>query len=259
MASSSTRAVPRAVFFDVGDTLLDTSAMLDSAIFTALVPIDPTRTIEDVRAAVLASGEALPTRQPPFYEAKSNARWWVERYRAVGVALGLEGNALERFLSIVTEGHFGGDALHVEPDAPASLARLEARGVALGVISNWDDTLDWILERKGLRRFFREVVVSSAFGRAKPDRAIFAYALEQIGARADEAWHVGDDPEADALGAARAGLHAMLLDPHDLYRSLETDRIARAPSLTAAVDIILGESQASAARPAGPGHRPRSW
>jgi putative hydrolase of the HAD superfamily len=113
--------------------------------------------------------------------------------------------------------------------------------------------LEWILERKGLRRFFRVVVISSVLGRAKPDRAIFAHALDEIGARADEAWHVGDDPEADALGAVRAGLRAVLLDPHDLYRRLESDRIARAPSLTGAVDILLGESQASGGAASGSG------
>ena len=81
--------LPRAVFFDVGDTLLDTSAMLDSALYTALVPIDPARTIADVRQAVLASGAEMPTRQPPFWEVRGNVDWWVARYRAIGVALGL--------------------------------------------------------------------------------------------------------------------------------------------------------------------------
>ena len=231
---------PSAVFFDVGDTLLDTSAMLDSAIFTALVPIDPARTIEHVRAAVKASGETMPTRQPSFHEVRGNVRWWNERYRAVAVALGLEGDALERFLATVTESHFGGDALHVVPDAPASLARLASRGIALGVISNWDDTLEAILERKGLRRFFRTVIASTAIGLAKPDPRIFEYALDEIGAPAAAAWHVGDDPEADAIGAARAGLHALLLDPHDLYRALEAHGIARATTLTLATDRILG-------------------
>lgn len=233
--------LPRAVFFDVGDTLLDTSAMLDSAIFTALVPIDPTRTIADVRAAALASGAAMPTRQPPFHEVRGNVAWWVERYRAIGAQLGLEGEDLERFLATVTAGHFGGDGLHVVPDAPAALARLAARGILLGVISNWDDHLGSILERKGLLPFFRTVVASTAVGHAKPDRRIFEYALGELGVAANEAWHVGDDPNADALGAARAGLHALFLDPHNLYRNLEVHGIARAATLTGAVDRILGE------------------
>jgi len=234
--------LPRAVFFDVGDTLLDTSAMLDSAIFTALVPIDPTRTIADVRAAAAASGAAMPTRQPPFHEVRSNIAWWVERYRAIGAQLGLDGDDLERFLATVTEGHFSGDGLQVVPDAPAALGRLAARGILLGVISNWDDRLGTILERKGLLPFFRTVVASTAVGRAKPDRRIFEFALREIGVEAGEAWHVGDDPNADALGAARAGLHALFLDPHDLYRNLEREGIVRAATLTGAADRILGET-----------------
>lgn len=234
-------APPRAVFFDVGDTLLDTSRMLDGALYTALVPLDPSRTIADVRDAVARSGEALPERQPPFHEARENARWWIDRYRRVGEALGLSGDALGRFVATVSEGHFAGDALHVVADAPAALARLAARSIPLGVISNWDDTLEAILERKGLRRFFRVVVASTAIHRAKPDRRVFEHALALLEVGAEGSWHVGDDPTADALGAARAGLGAVLLDPFDLYPKLDGRGVVRVKSLTAAVDSILGE------------------
>jgi HAD superfamily hydrolase (TIGR01509 family) len=233
--------LPRAVFFDVGDTLLDTGAMLDGALFTALVPIDPTRTIEEVRAAVARSGEALPVRQPPFREVSANTAWWVDRYRRIGEELGLAHDSLLTFVATVAEGHFQGDALQVVPDAPAALARLAARGIALGVISNWDDTLEPILMRKGLHRFFRVFVASTLLHRAKPERAIFEHALAQMGVAAGEAWHVGDDPTADALGASRAGLTAVLLDPFDLYPHLDGARIVRAKSLTAAADRILDE------------------
>jgi FMN phosphatase YigB (HAD superfamily) len=231
--------LPRAVFFDVGDTLLDTSAMLDSALYTALVPLDPTRTIDDVRRAVAASGATLPVKRPPFHEVKDNAAWWIDRYRRVGEALGLDATALERFIATVGAGHFGGDPLVVVPDAPAALARLAALGIPLGVISNWDDTLEAILERKGLRRFFRACIASTAIHRAKPDRAIFAHALAQLGVAASDAWHVGDDPDADARGAARAGMRAVLLDPHGMYARMEGGPIARARTLTEAVDRIL--------------------
>lgn len=231
--------VPRAVFFDVGDTLLDTSAMLDSALYTALVPLDPARTIDEVRAAVARSGEALPQRQPPFYEVRENAAWWIDRYRRVGQELGLAGKALERFVTTVSDGHFQGDALHVVPDAPAALARLAARGIALGVISNWDDTLEPILRRKGLHPFFRVFVASTLLGMAKPDPRIFEHALSLLGVEARDAWHVGDDPTADALGARRAGMRAVLLDPYDMYARLEAAGVVRARSLTEAVEAIL--------------------
>jgi putative hydrolase of the HAD superfamily len=230
---------PRAVFFDVGDTLLDTSAMLDSALYTALVPIDPARTIEDVREAVRVSGDTLPTRQPPFWEVRGNVDWWIGRYRAIGVALGLTGESLERFLDTVTHGHFEGDPLHVVPDAPAALGRLQRAGVTLGVISNWDHTLNAILSKKGLGHFFKVVVASTTFGDAKPSKKIFMHALSLAGVEASEAWHVGDDPDADALGAVRAGLRAVLLDPHNLYASLEARGVVRASNLIEAVDRIL--------------------
>jgi putative hydrolase of the HAD superfamily len=238
----------RAVFFDVGDTLLDTSAMLDAALYTALVPIDPARTIEDVRAAVARSGEALPQRRPPFHVARENAAWWVDRYRRVGVALGLTGASLERFVTTVSESHFQGDALHVVPDAPPALRRLAERGIALGVISNWDDTLERILERKGLRRFFRAVVVSTSIGHAKPDRRVFAHALEVLGVAAAEAWHVGDDPTCDALGAVRAGMRAALLDPLDLHGRLDGTGVVRVRSVGQAVERILGDGPTNMTR-----------
>ncbi len=233
------RPTPRAVFFDVGDTLLDTSAMLDSALYTALVPLDPTRTIADVRRAVEESGATLPVKRPPFHEVKDNAAWWVDRYQRIGEALGLDDAAVDRFVTTVSAGHFGGDPLVVVTDAPAALTRLAERGIALGVISNWDDTLEAILEKKGLRRFFRACVASTALHRAKPDRRIFEHALGLLGVDAADAWHVGDDPTADALGARRAGMNAVLLDPHGLYPNLEREGVVRARSLTEAVDRIL--------------------
>lgn len=231
--------LPRAVFFDVGDTLLDTSAMLDSALYTALVPLDPMRTIDEVRAAVARSGEALPQRQPPFYEVRGNASWWVDRYHRIGEELGLAGDPLRRFVATVSEGHFGGDALHVVPDAPAALQRLAGHGIPLGVISNWDDTLEPILEKKGLHHFFRLFVVSTLLGRAKPDPRIFEHALALMGVEAHDACHVGDDPTADAVGARRAGLRAILLDPFELYARLDESGIIRVPSLSQAVETIL--------------------
>ena len=236
----STR-LPRAVFFDVGDTLLDTSAMLDAALYTALVPIDPARTIDEVRAAVARSGDSLPQRCPPYHVARENADWWVDRYRRVGVELGLDGAALARFVDTVAEGHFRGDPLHVVPDVPPALRRLAARGIPLGVISNWDDTLEPILVKKGLHRFFKVFVASGMLGSAKPDRRVFEHALEAMGVAPAEAWHVGDDPTADALGAVRAGLHAVLLDPHDMYASLEDLGVVRAKSVGTAVGRILGD------------------
>ena len=103
-------------------------------------------------------------------------------------------------------------AFRAYPDVPPALAGLAARGVRLGLISNWDCSLPQILAGLGLEHPPEVIVVSSLCGCEKPDPAIFAEALRRAGAAPHEAVHVGDSYENDFLGASRAGLRALLLD-----------------------------------------------
>jgi putative hydrolase of the HAD superfamily len=99
-------------------------------------------------------------------------------------------------------------SLEFEPahHAEEALEALAARGLALGVVSNWDCTLPRHLETLGLARFFAVVVTSAEAGAAKPDPRIFAAALERLGTAPERTIHVGDG-RSDELGAAAAGLH----------------------------------------------------
>lgn len=97
------------------------------------------------------------------------------------------------------------------PDAEPALRAWRAEGAALAVVSNWDRSLHGVLEATGLRGLVDVVLTSAEEGMAKPDPGLFARALTRLGARAADSLHVGDDPEADARGAAAAGLGALLL------------------------------------------------
>jgi putative hydrolase of the HAD superfamily len=97
------------------------------------------------------------------------------------------------------------------PDAAPALAALRERGLSLVVVSNWDHSLHERLEETGLAPLVDGAVASAELGRAKPDRAIFAHALELAGAPARAALHAGDSPEADVDGALAAGLRAVLV------------------------------------------------
>ena len=90
----------------------------------------------------------------------------------------------------------------LEPGALETVRRLQARGLALCVVSNWDCGLAEHLERLGLRL---PVVTSAEAGAAKPDPAIFTLALERLRVAPERALHVGDSP-ADEAGAAAAGM-----------------------------------------------------
>jgi putative hydrolase of the HAD superfamily len=98
------------------------------------------------------------------------------------------------------------------PEVPGVLAALRDRGVARVVVSNWDVSLHDVLERTKLRPLVDAVVTSAEFGAAKPDRAIFARALELAGGVAPaDAVHAGDDLHADVEGARAAGIAAVLV------------------------------------------------
>ncbi|HEY7267104.1 MAG TPA: HAD-IA family hydrolase [Solirubrobacterales bacterium] len=98
------------------------------------------------------------------------------------------------------------------PDAAPALRELGDRGLRLVCVSNWDCSLDSVLERCGLRELLVGAVSSAVAGARKPDPAIFAPALELAGVGPERALHVGDTPEEDVEGARAAGIRPLLLD-----------------------------------------------
>ena len=106
------------------------------------------------------------------------------------------------------------DALrfHAHQDALDLLDALDARGIPVVIVSNWDCGLAGHLERIGVAHRVAGVVASAAVGAEKPEAAIFRAGLELAGCAADEAVHCGDDPVCDLHGARRAGILGVLLD-----------------------------------------------
>lgn len=86
-----------------------------------------------------------------------------------------------------------------------ALARLDAAGVPMVCVSNWDVSLPGHLERLGIGRYLRGVVTSGAVGVAKPDPRIFDPAVALLEVPRDAIGHVGDEP-VDRAGALASGL-----------------------------------------------------
>jgi putative hydrolase of the HAD superfamily len=105
----------------------------------------------------------------------------------------------------------GADPWVVYPDAYHSLERWRAKGIELGVISNFDSRIYTVLDALALADFFSTVTTSAEVGAAKPDPKIFAAALEKHDCDPAEAWHVGDSYEDDYEGARAAGMRGIWL------------------------------------------------
>ncbi|HVR83055.1 MAG TPA: HAD-IA family hydrolase [Planctomycetota bacterium] len=97
-------------------------------------------------------------------------------------------------------------------DVEPALRTLRARGIKIGIISNWDTRLRTISDGLGLTPMVDFLIISAEAGVRKPSPGIFRLALEKAGVRPEEAVHVGDLPEEDGEGARRAGLRPVLID-----------------------------------------------
>ena len=67
--------------------------------------------------------------------------------------------------------------------------------------------------------YFEKIVISGAFGRGKPDAAIFEYALSLMDLKSDEAIMVGDNLMTDILGASRVGMKSVWINRHEKERN----------------------------------------
>lgn len=94
------------------------------------------------------------------------------------------------------------------------LERLKKR-FELAVITNTHDPalVPDHLEGMGVSHLFRRVVTSVEFGTRKPAPDIFRHALSLLDVAAERCVYVGDNYEADYLGARAAGIRTLLIDP----------------------------------------------
>lgn len=113
----------------------------------------------------------------------------------------------------------------VPADVVPALQRLSALGLKLVVASNANGALHRMFDRVGLTQYFHCVCDSFVEGVEKPDPRFFQAVLDRSGAAATSTMHVGDLYYVDVVGARASGLRAMLIDPFDLYKEYDVDRV----------------------------------
>jgi len=146
-----------------------------------------------------------------FNAHPEGARGWWQRFLA-RFCEHLEAPPPSRFAAAELFHRFGtAAAWEVYPEVPEVLDALRARGLRLGVISNWDTRLPELLRQLDLARRLDVLAYSSAVGVEKPDSRIFRRALRELGVEPRAALHVGDSRLEDLEGAIAAGMRALLL------------------------------------------------
>ena len=202
------RAHPDVIFFDVGGTLLNFSVE-PSELFSRILASHGVNVAPSVLYKTMREVEAqFPL--PLGISAASEGAYWrayddqiLEATRVPRVP-GLLDEIQRRFREELT--------LDCFPESAEVLEALARRGIPLGVISNASHGILGDLDRNGIRRFFEHVIYSQSVGVAKPDAKIFREALARFRVAPDRAWHVGDNVEADIVGARAVGIRPILVD-----------------------------------------------
>lgn len=95
----------------------------------------------------------------------------------------------------------------MRPEVPVVLDALRKMGIKIGLISNVCSRgqVPLNLEKYGIKSYFDPIVLSSEYGRRKPDPAIFQYAAWLAKVPAGHSLYIGDRITRDIIGAQRAG------------------------------------------------------
>jgi putative hydrolase of the HAD superfamily len=205
----------QAVLFDATGTLLDPLEPVGETYSRFArdfgVEIDP-RCIADAFRRILRGARPRVFEDAAVDEIPAlERRWWRELVRGTIRAAdsSVQFDDFEGFFAALFEHFEKPDAWVLRAGARQALAALHGDGYPLGLVSNFDYRLLDILEGLALTEFFSSIKIPASCGMAKPGSAIFAAALEQLGATADRALYVGHDPELDLAAAARAGLRTL--------------------------------------------------
>lgn len=205
------RVRPRAAFFDAGGTLVHVDYARVGAAVRRVVGRAPTaRALLEAEYAGRAAVEAAMATDGT---GTDGSRWAVH-FAAMLAALGFSADEIRVVSPAIRDEHARSNLWTLTDSGTAEgLATLRRRGLVVACISNADGTVDRVLDRAGLLAELAFVVDSGAVGVEKPDPRIFEIALERAGVAPSEALHVGDLYPVDVVGARRAGLVPVLVDP----------------------------------------------
>lgn len=236
-------SVPRAVFFDAGNTLVRMNYRVIAGELAARgIPVSPIQVqAAEWRARVRLDGEVL-ARIPPGASTESGST----SGRYVAYLLEELGVTDAATLAAMAEWRAGynppvGLWDTADPEAEAALGLLRGAGLRAAVISNSNGSVRGLLEALGLARHLDFVIDSAEVGVEKPNPAIFRLALARAGLEPAEVVYVGDLYSVDVLGARAVGMGTVLLDPGGCWGERGCPA---ARGLLAAVRLIVGESDA---------------
>ena len=233
----------QAVFFDAGETLVYPHPSFAELFADVLReqghPLDPAEVQRVVHVSsdrfneLMGSEEAVNWSTSP----ERSRALWDSVYRMFLSETGAPERDHDRLVRALYERFSDLASYRLHPDVLPTLERLRGTDLVLGLISNFEDWLERLLEALQVGRFFEVTVISGIEGVEKPDPRIFRIALERAGVPAEASLYVGDNPVFDVKAAESVGMRAVLIDRRGRHQDAAVTSIASLEDLPRAAGI----------------------
>ena len=208
---------PKAILFDLDDTILSASSHRSSAmadVADRYAPSVPGVSADDLLAALRDGASHYWSDQSRHRRGRLNP---TEATRAIAeTALANLGasDAASLAADIARDYMAAQDAaLKPFPGAIETLRRLREMRMPLALITNGGaEGQRGKVVRFDLERYFDCIVIEGEFGVGKPDERVYRHALSELNAAPQDAWMVGDNLEWEIAVPQELGLYAVWVD-----------------------------------------------
>jgi len=216
-------ALPRAILFDLDDTILVSFGPAESqwqrvlgAYTDHLAPLTPAAAL----AAIMDSSRDLwadPVQHKHWRHRIVDARRRIVADAFAALAAGGHASPERALCNEIADSY---NALHDAelecfPGAHDTLDQLKDLGVKLALITNGAaEPQRAKVVRFALEHRFDHIQIEGEHGFGKPEERAYTHAMEMLGVTARETWMVGDNLEWEIAAPQRLGIHAIW---HDGY------------------------------------------
>jgi putative hydrolase of the HAD superfamily len=208
--------LPRAICFDLDDTLIDFSSNVLTAwdeacaLASASTGLDGAGLAREVRRVRdWYWGDPGRHTQGRQDLRSASAEIVTLAIEALGVTpqAGLPRRIADHYRDLREDG------ITIMPGSLDLLDRLRAEGVALALVTN-GSTADQRakIARFDLERRFDHIQIEGEFGIGKPHEAVYRHVVERLGIPGDASWFVGDNLEWDVTSPQRLGFTGIWVD-----------------------------------------------
>ena len=208
----------RALFFDLGKTLLYPKASWQPVLLRAYKALTSTLIAQDI---------PVDERTFPYEFADCLNNYYVDRettFRETGTFRMLQQLLTEKGFpdAPVSNVRIALDAFYattqqnwlLEADAHSILRALKLNGYTLALLSNAADDSDvqTLIDKNNLRHYFSFIRTSASTGLRKPHPHIFEEALDDLSLFPEQCIMVGDTLDADILGANKLNIYSVWIN-----------------------------------------------